>query len=232
MKAIAIDDELDSLQKIKSFCEENEVVKLKGCFRKQEEAFDYLSENNVDLVFLNVASRAEDSFSFCRALAPSTMIVLTSDRPDYAINAFDLKAVDYLLKPYSQERFGQALKQAETWRQAIAMKPVREPEYLVVRIRYSMVKIYVDNILFVEGLDDYVKFHLNSGEVLVVRMTIKSLLEKLPSHKFMRVHRSYVVSLRHVSTIRNKVISLGEVKIRIGERFEKEFLSFFQGTAA
>ena len=156
----------------------------------------------------------------------NTAVIFTTAHSEYAIEGFNLSAMDYLLKPFTFERFGQAVKKAE---EHFRYHAEAESTPLYVRADYSLVKIHIPDILFVEGLDDYLKIHLDGQKTIVTRMTMKGILEKLPPQNFIRVHRSFIVPFSRIESVRNKVVFIGEKEIPIGNSYEVAFFEKFLG---
>jgi DNA-binding LytR/AlgR family response regulator len=148
------------------------------------------------------------------------MVIFTTAHSEYAVEGFNLNALDYLLKPFTFERFLQAVEKAKLFQPP--------PQPLIFRIDYSLVKVNPPDILFIEGLDDYLKIHLQQQPPLVVRMTMKAILEKLPANSFVRVHRSFIVPLAHIEQVRNKTIFIAGNEIPIGNSYETSFFDQFK----
>ncbi|MES1221655.1 MAG: LytTR family DNA-binding domain-containing protein, partial [Bacteroidota bacterium] len=151
-------------------------------------------------------------------------VIFTTAYSEYAVEGFNLNAIDYLLKPFTFERFTQAMNKAKS---AARQNEEQKEKYLFIRADYSLIKIAIDDILFIEGLDDYLKIHIHNDKPVIARMTLKSILEKLPSADFIRVHRSYVVPFSRIKSVRNKIISIEQEEIPIGTSYEENFLKLF-----
>ena len=133
-----------------------------------------------------------------------------------------------MLKPFTFDRFLQAINKAnEQLNAAQALNPVELPHFFI-RADYSLIKIVIADILFIEGLDDYLKIHLDHQKTIVARMTMKNILEKLPPNEFIRVHRSFIVPMQRVNSVRNKIITVGDKEIPIGNSYEKAFFEQFK----
>ncbi len=146
------------------------------------------------------------------------MAVFTTAYSEYAVEGFNVNAIDYLLKPFTFERFMQAAQKANEYYTRLQVK---EQLYILIRADYSLVKINISDILFIEGLDDYLKIHLQQQKPVVARMTMKAILEKLPAGSFIRVHRSYIVPFNRIEQVRNKIITLAGEEIPIGISYEE-----------
>lgn len=216
IRAIAIDDEPPALEIIKGFCSRLDFISLQKAFTQPHEALRYVQNYPVDLIFLDIQMPSSSGIDFSRQLPDNMMVIFTTAYSEYAVEEFNLSAVDYLLKPYTFERFSQALNKANEYQQFMRDRPGNQQDYLFVRADYSLVKVMHQQIQYVEGLDDYVKIFRKNDKPLIARMTMKSLEEQLPSAQFLRVHRSFIVSIREVHGIRNKKILLADRNIPVG----------------
>jgi DNA-binding LytR/AlgR family response regulator len=219
---IALDDEPFALEVIKEFCSRKNTIDLKKCFTKASDALKYLKEFPVDLLFLDIKMPDISGINFYKSLPRSTLVIFTTAYTKYAVEGFNLQAVDYLLKPYTFERFEIAVLKATQ----MLSKP-NDENFLYVRSEYNLVKIPYADINYIEGLEDYVKIHLISNKTVLTRLNIKGILEKLPSTVFIRVHRSFIVPASLVKSLRNKKLRIGEIEIPIGPLYEKDVMKLF-----
>jgi DNA-binding LytR/AlgR family response regulator len=228
IQAIAIDDEPPALRIIENFCSRIDFIQLKKTFTRPTEALEYLKQNDIDLIFLDIQMPSMTGIDVCRNLKSETMVIFTTAYSEFAVEGFNLNAVDYLLKPYTFDRFLQAAQKAQKAYNS-TNEPEKENRQLLIKADYSLIKVDTSDILFIEGLDDYLKIHLNNRKPIVARMTMKGILESLPE-SFIRVHRSFIVSLNKIQSVRNKTIYLEpSAEIPIGNSFEEHFLSVFKG---
>ncbi|HEY8971506.1 MAG TPA: LytTR family DNA-binding domain-containing protein [Puia sp.] len=233
IRAIAIDDELPALTVIRNFASRLDFLQLEKTFVKPGEAMDYLKAHSVDLLFLDINMPSLSGIDFYQDLRPvgnasqsgaaELLVIFTTAHSEYAVEGFNLNAVDYLLKPFTEARFGVAVSKAKEI--LSRRQPSPEEEFLFLRIDYSLVKIAIADIHLIEGMDDYPRIHLQDKAPLLVRMTMKAILSQLPAARFIRVHRSYIVNLASIINIRNKTIYLEGKEIPIGASYEKEFFS-------
>ena len=156
------------------------------------------------------------------------MVIFTTAYSEYAVESYELNAIDFLLKPFEKERFNKAVNRAKEFYNFRTQKEEIKNQFLFVRADYSLIKIAIADILFIEGLDDYIKIILPDQKPIVTRMTMKTILEKLPTKEFIRVHRSFIVPFSKIQTVRNKIISIAGNEIPIGSSYEEEFLKFFK----
>lgn len=227
IQAIAIDDEIPALSIIQHFCERTGFIQLEKTFNQPTEALKHLRKFPVDLVFLDIHMPSLSGIDLYKAVQQDTMAIFTTAYSEYAVEGFNLNAVDYLLKPFTYKRFLQAAEKANDYYNYLREKEKTKEQYLFVRADYTLVKINIAEIVYIEGYDDYLKIHTVNQKPVITRMTLKNILEKLPSQQFIRIHRSYVVPLRRVESLRNKVVTLGELKLPLGSSYEENFLKYF-----
>lgn len=220
MIAIAVDDEPPALQIIAKYCEQIDFVDLKKTFTNPLEALKYIRKFPVDLLFIDIQMPDINGMDFFRRVNPKPIVVFTTAFSEFAVEGFDLNATDYLLKPFAFERFQKAAEKAyEKFKQQHITNVVR---YISLRSNYSLVKININEIELIESLDDYVTIYTVSGRKVVSRMTLKTILAQLPDG-FARVHRSYIVPLDKIVNVRNKVIDIGNKKVPVGIKYERDF---------
>ncbi|WP_163409398.1 LytR/AlgR family response regulator transcription factor [Flavobacterium ajazii] len=229
IKAIALDDEPLALEILQSLCAEIEYIDLQKNFTKSDEAFKYLKKYPVDLLFLDINMPSISGLDFYKKLPHKTMVIFTTAYSEYAVEGFTLSATDYLLKPISFSRFQQAAEKAlQQWK---TQNQNLEQQYLFIRADYSLIKILFSDILFIEGLDDYLKIHIQNQKTVVARMTLKALIEKLPSTEFIRVHRSFIVPVSKIEKVRNKTIYIKEEEIPVSTSYEAAFFALLNHKA-
>jgi DNA-binding LytR/AlgR family response regulator len=221
INAIAIDDEPLALKVIENFCAKIDFVFLEKTFHKPKEGIIFLEKQPVDLVFLDINMPAISGLDLAKTSLRETMVIFTTAYSEYAVEGFNLNAIDYLLKPFTFDRFEQALQKAKAHYEYTQSHHL-EKRFLLIRADYKLHKINIDEILFIEGLDDYLKIYLAHQKPLVARMTLKKLLEKLPISEFVRVHRSFIVPIQKVQKFNNKVIVIEKHEIPIGVSYEEE----------
>lgn len=221
--AIAIDDEPPALKIIEAFCAAHDFLSFQKTFTRTDEALKYVRKYPVDLLFLDIQMPSLSGIDFYKSVAQNTLVIFTTAYSEYAVEGFNLNAVDYLLKPFTPERFAQAVHKAGDYAGYLKQNTGTEHDYLFIRADYSLLKLPFADILYIEGLDDYIRIHLQHQKPVVARMTMKALIEKLPAKDFVRVHRSYIVPLRGIRHVRNKVITIADTEITIGSSFEETF---------
>jgi DNA-binding LytR/AlgR family response regulator len=221
IKAIAIDDEPPALKVVENFCKRVDFIDLQATFTKPKDALEYLEKNPVDLLFLDIQMPSLSGIDLYRSVK-NTMVIFATAYSEFAVEGFNLNAIDYLLKPFTFERFTQAAEKAKK-EQKLARSEWAQ-QHLFIRADYSLVKIELSDILYIEGLDDYLKIHLASRKPVVARITMKNILELLPGDGFARVHRSFIVPLSRIKAVKNKSILLPETEIPVGNSYEEQFM--------
>lgn len=227
--AIAIDDEPPALRVIENFCKRLDFLTLEKTFSGPTEAQRHLDNFPVDLIFLDIQMPAMPGTEFYQRVSQETMVIFTTAHSEYAVEGFNLRAVDYLLKPFTFERFHEAVSRAQEYHQMKSQSGQSTPQHILIRADYSLLKVSLAEILYVEGLDDYVQIWIKGKPRIVARMTMKQISEKLPSDRFIRVHKSFVISLEHIEQVRSKTITISAREIPIGKSYESDFLHVFKG---
>lgn len=223
IKAIALDDEPLALNVLERFCEGCEQVDLLKTFTRPDEALRYLKKFPVDLIFLDIQMPSVSGITFVEELDSSTLIIFTTAYSQYAVEGFNLDAVDFLLKPFSKERFDKTIEKVTRQRQILLNSGQRQSDFLFLRADYSLIKIKISDILYIEGLDDYLKIYLPNQRPVVARFTMKGILKKLPTNHFVRVHRSFIIPFDKIRSVQKKSVDIGERVIPIGLSYQKSF---------
>jgi DNA-binding LytR/AlgR family response regulator len=218
IKAIAIDDEPLALKIITHFCSQVDFIALQKTFTKTDEALEYLKKNPTDLLFLDIQMPGKNGLDFYKMLEPEVMVIFTTAYSEYAVEGFNVNAIDYLLKPFSFERFLAAVEKASKEKRIRAATPGQS--HLLIRADYKLHRIDYDDILLIEGLDDYIRIHIKGKTPITARFSMKSVLEKLPQPNFVRVHRSYIIPTNKVKSIYNKTIQIEDFVIPVGDTYK------------
>ena len=224
IKAIAIDDEPIALKVIENFCHEIETISLEKTFSNAEDGLKHLKIFPTDIIFLDIVMPNLNGIDLYKQIKQNTLVIFITSRADYAVEGFNLNALDYLLKPFTFERFKQATDKAQEY---FSSNINSKSQHIFVRADYSLQKIMLDDITYIEALDDYLKINLYQQKTIVARMTMKAMFEKLPSSEFIRVHRSFIVPIKKVESLRNKTLLLGDKKIPVGNSYESEVMKYF-----
>ncbi len=225
--AVAIDDEPLALKVIETLCSKSEQIHLQRTFTKPTEALKHLNKFPTDLIFLDVRMPSLSGINLAKKIQQNTMVIFVTAFAEFAVDSYELNAIDYLLKPVRYERFEKALEKALEYHNYLQNKPTGIENIIYVRSEFSMYKIFTRDILLIEGLADYLKIHLKDRKPLVTRMTMKGIYEKLPGADFMRIHRSFIIRVDRILSVRNQVVFLSDLEIPIGKTYLEEFLRRF-----
>lgn len=208
------------------------------------EAFEALHKHQIDLVFLDINMPVISGLNFLSSLKEPPAVIFTTAYPEYAVDGFELDAVDYLLKPISFQRFSKAidkvlarLKQGVPTVSEPKPVPATEPQndtlklvqpekdYFFVKADNKLVKVSFADILFIEGMKDYLKMQLKSGAPIVIHQTMKGMEDQLPSNRFMRIHKSYIVSLEAIQAIEGTIVHIGKNQIPVSNTYRETLLA-------
>ena len=222
MNCIAVDDEPMALEVLKELCKQVPFINLSHTFNRVSLAQKHLNEFPVDLIFLDIEMPDKNGFEFLKSINQDVIVIFTTAYSKYAAEGFDVHAIDYLLKPIELDRFKIACKKANDFFDYSTTSTSKLHNCLYVRSEYALIKILYGEIRFLETMDDYIKIHTSDGKIVLTLMSMKKILEKLPNNEFIRVHRSFAVSLSTISSIRNQTILMGDTTIPIGANYKKE----------
>ena len=223
LKCIAIDDEPLALELLEDNIAKIPFLQLVAACENPLQALHILEEQEVDLVFLDIQMPGLTGLQFIRSLARKPLFILITAYEKYALEGFDLDVVDYLVKPVSLDRFIKACSKARELHELRNKKGTvanNAADYFFVNADYSLIKILYTDVLWIESLKDYVKINLrSSSKPVVTRMSMKQLEEDLPPERFIRVHKSYIISKDQVTIIRKNSIFIGPMEIPVGENY-------------
>jgi len=219
---IAVDDEPLALEKIVSFIAKFPSLKLEATFDRPVEALAYLSSHNIELLFLDIQMENMTGLDLLAALPSRPQVILTTAYSEYALKGYEFEVTDYLLKPYSFERFAQAVNKAVKRISEKATVVENAPEFIFVKSDYRLVKIMLSDILYIEGMRDYRCIHSPAGKILTDQ-TFGSFEEQLPSSQFARIHKSYMVSLSKIESIEKHRVKIGKELLPVSESYRDAF---------
>jgi DNA-binding LytR/AlgR family response regulator len=221
IRCIAIDDELLVRELLEDNIRQIPFLQLIRTCKNAMEAIEVMQNEPVDLIFLDIQMPRLNGLQFLRSLPQPPMVILVTAYEQYAMDGFELQVVDYLLKPFSFERFLKACNHARELFQ-LRNKDAEGPQDFFVYVEYAQVKIVVADITYIEGLKDYIKIHLSSStKPVLTRMTIKAMEEKLPPPAFIRTHKSFLVAASKITAVKRDLIMIGNQEVPVSE-FYKE----------
>jgi len=232
LRCIAVDDEPLALDLLEDNIRQIPYLQLAAKCKNAIEAVEIVRREEIDLIFLDIQMPGLTGLQFIQSLTVKPMIILITAYDQYALEGFNLDVIDYLVKPVSFERFLKACNKAweffklktQTIKSA-AGEIVPELDYFFVNAEYSLVKVVMDEIIMIEGLKDYVKIHLTNNKPLIIRISMKSIEEKLSPKKFIRIHKSYIISIARITSIRKGSVFLGNTELPLSDNYKEAFMA-------
>ena len=223
LRCIAIDDEPLALELLEDNISKVPFLELTATCSNPVEAMKILQEKQIDLIFLDIQMPRLTGLQFLQSLVQRPMVIMITAYEKYALDGFNLDVVDYLVKPVSLDRFIKSCNKAwdlyqlkEKAKSATAI----QPDYIFVNADYSLIKVVLSDITWIEGLKDYLKINLHStNKPLIVRMGMKTMEDMLPATQFIRIHRSYIISQKHITAVRKNSIFLGQTELPISSNY-------------
>jgi len=224
LTCIAIDDEPLALELLKKYLAKIYFLELKGVFTDPFEAKKLLETANIDIIFLDIQMPDINGIEFSKIInKKNSAVIFTTAFSEYAVEGFNVDAIDYLLKPIEYDRFLKSVYKAKEYIDYITNQEIQDG-YIFVKSDYQMAKINLKEILFIEGLDDYIKIYLPQKSILTL-MTLKTITQKLPAKEFVRIHRSYIVPISKIENISKSKVKIGDKEIPIGISYSEGFFA-------
>jgi two-component system, LytTR family, response regulator len=227
INAIAIDDEQVALSVISTHAEQVPFLTIKGLFTDPYEALEYLKTEKIDLVFLDVKMPDISGLELMTVLPGSPLVIFTTAYSEHAVQSFELDAIDYLLKPFSSERFSKACNKAKSLLELMQRSTKQEiPTFIMIKSGYEQYKVQLDEILYLESAGNYISFVMKDKRLLS-RLSMQEALAILPASLFTRVHRSFIVANNKIEKSDRNCLYIGSVPISIGAAYADEVSKIF-----
>jgi DNA-binding LytR/AlgR family response regulator len=229
MTCIIVDDEPLARQGMELNIANVSTLELLGSFSNALAASDFLRKANVDLMFLDINMPELSGLDFLKSLRDAPMVVFTTAYPQYALESYELEAIDYLVKPIRIERFLKAVNKAENYLRLLQQEASNnqvekiEDDYVFIKADRKFFKIYFKDIQYIEGLKDYVVIYTNDNKI-ITSMNVKTIAAQLPPAIFARVSKSYIVNTLHISSFDNELIYINDHEIPLGQSFKDDFI--------
>ncbi|MBU1014681.1 MAG: LytTR family DNA-binding domain-containing protein [Bacteroidetes bacterium] len=237
INCITIDDEPLALEKLKGYIDKIQYLNLLASFDNGADSLDYLKKNHVDLIFLDIQMDDFTGIQLLEALKIKPKVILTTAYDQYAIKGYELDVTDYLLKPISFDRFIKSVEKVYTILEKESGSTIRLKEsemhtdkkgnFIFVKSDYKLQKVNFKDILYIEGMKDYLRI-VTPEKRLMVLQNFRRMEDILPENKFIRVHKSYIISVEKIDSIGKKSLKVGEMNIPIGESYKKAFFDFLE----
>jgi len=233
IRTIAIDDEPLALDMMVRYIEQTPFLEFTGAYDNPIDALEAIHAKEVQLIFLDIQMPDLKGTDFAKSIDPSIKVIFSTAYAQYALEGFQLEALDYLLKPISYNTFLKSASRARSYFELVenqskdAEEIESNNEYLFIKADYKLQRINYNEILYFEGLKDYAKVYTSQGTAPVVfHSTLKAIEAKLPADKFMRVHRSYIINLDKVNTVERNRIVFGDKRITVSDQYKEAFNTF------
>ncbi len=230
IRCVAIDDEPLALRQIAGYIKKTPFLELAGQFESALSAIEFVNNTDIDLMFVDINMPDLSGLDFVKTLENPPKIVFVTAYSEYALEGFRVDALDYLLKPISYADFLKSANKVKSWfenKQSKADEIKSSKDYLFIKSEYKVLRINFDDIKYIEGMSEYIRIHLTTGKPVMTLLSMKAVEEVLPADKFMRVHRSYIVSLSKISVIeRSRIIFDGSVYIPVSDQYKTVFQNF------
>lgn len=232
MNCIIIDDEPLAREAIEMLINQTSHLKLVGSFNSPKLAEDFIKHNAVELLFLDIQMPEINGIEFAKTIPKDTFVIFTTAFSEFATDSYEVDAIDYLIKPVKLERFQKAVEKVTTYSKLIKVNYTEnniqqvEEDYFFVKAERKIIKIYFDQILFIQGLKDYVVMHTENQKVITA-MNIKTIHDQLSKNNFARVSKSYIINVKHISSVDNNTVYIGNNEIPIGNIYRDNFFDEF-----
>jgi DNA-binding LytR/AlgR family response regulator len=230
IRCIAIDDEPLALKQIADYINKTPFLELAGTCDSALQAIEVLDKTLVDLMFVDINMPDLSGMEFVKTLENPPLVVFVTAYSEYALEGFRVDAIDYLLKPVSYSDFLKSANKVKAWFDALQTKPAEvtsNKEFLFIKSEYKILRINFDDIKYIEAMSEYIRIHLINAKPVMTQLRMKSIEDQLPEDRFMRVHRSFIVSLSKISVIeRNRIVFDGNVYIPVSEQYKNKFQGY------
>lgn len=224
LKCIIVDDEPIAIEYLKDYVNQMPNLELVATANRASKAHTILESETIDLIFLDIQMPGLTGLDFIRTLSHKPAIILTTAYTEYALEGFNLEVDDYLLKPFSFERFAQAVKKVskENTQKLENEQTDLSRDFIFLKSGYKSVKVNISDITHVEGMKEYVTFYTTEGRKFVKNDRIKHIEEQLKPYHFIRVHKSFLVSIKHISSFFGNTLEIGELEIPVGRVYKDD----------
>lgn len=228
IKCVVVDDEPLAVALLSRYIRMTNGLNLMDGFSDGLKSIDYLNRNEVDLLFLDILMPDITGIALLQKLDNKPVVIFTSAHRDFALDGYEMGVADYLLKPFDFERFSSAVLHAREKLRLRAEDNAGFAPGIFVKSEYQLIKVYFQDIVYIESLDDYIRIHFMEVRPIITLMSLKSFLEKLPVQDFIRVHRRYIIAVNKILSLGSKRIILkGDVEIPVGDTYLSEIQSLF-----
>ncbi|AZA55199.1 LytR/AlgR family response regulator transcription factor [Chryseobacterium sp. G0201] len=234
MKCIIVDDEPLARQEMQALINDVSDLEIIGSFSNAPAALKFLKINSVDLIFLDIEMPMVTGLEFASQLSEDTLVIFTTAYPKYALESYELDAIDYLLKPIDKFRVQKAINKAVTYKKLLSAETEKNTiesntgDFMIIKSERKFFKINFADIKYIEGLKDYVVIY-TGNQKLITAMNLKTIHQKIPNNTFFRVSKSYVINLNFIDSFDHHNVYVGENEVPLGEVYKKDFFRIYSG---
>lgn len=234
--ALIIDDEPLARNIIKEYSRNIPALNIMGECTDAVEASQYLQQNHIDLIFLDINMPKISGIDFLRNLVHPPMVILTTAYSEYALEGYELNIIDYLKKPFSFERFFKAYLKAENYSQIrknyqTDVETNNQKQFIFLKSDKKNIKINISEICFIEGLGDYIKVY-TSAQKFISNLSMKKIIDCLPHEKFLRIHKSYIVAIDKIESLEGNLVKINNSKLPVGNNYKNDLLNLIRNYSA
>lgn len=230
LKCLIVDDEPPAIRLLEKYVAKIPFLQLESTTTSSIQALSIIEQSNIDLVFLDIQMPELTGLQLSKIIKGKTKIIFTTAYSQFALDSYDVNAVDYLLKPFEFERFYEAVNKVKnTFTELVSEVPKNMSEYLFVKTdgKNNFEKVYVKDILYIEALKNYVAIHLTEKQI-ITNNTLRNIEDLLPKSEFIKTHKSFIVSLRHIKKTDSLSVSINDENIPIGDTYKKDLFELIQ----
>lgn len=231
MKCIIVDDEPLALDVLESYIKKTPDLELATRCNNALEASEFLKSNKVDIMFIDIQMPEITGLEFVRGLAEPPLIVFCTAHPDFAVEGFELNAIDYLLKPVAYDRFCKTIERVKEYLSLKSSKAVEqsdiENDYIFIKSNQKQIKLSLDQILYIEAFADYIKLYTAEKRYITLQ-TMKNMEQKMSKDKFIRVHRSFIAGIKNITSFNSTELEINGTKIPVGKSYKDDFLAMMK----
>jgi DNA-binding LytR/AlgR family response regulator len=231
IRCIIIEDERLAQDVIKSHLERSGRFNLIGTYRNAPEANEAIEKEEIELIFLDIQLPGMTGLNFLRSLSNPPLVVFTTSYPEYALESYEFNVIDYLLKPISYERFSKTIDKiidGKIFKSGSTETKALNREYIFIRSNSKFYKISFSDIIYIEGMKDYLKIH-TPEHVIITHQTMGEMENILPSNQFMRIHKSYIVSITRIKAVSGNSVDMVKALLPIGLHHKERIMNFIAG---
>lgn len=223
LNCVIVDDDKLARELLEGFVQKIPTLNLKGTFYNALDILPLLENDEIDLIFLDIQMPDISGIDFIKSIEIAPKVILTTAYAEYALEGYELDVADYLLKPFPFERFLKTVKKVE---KELSQKN-ETTETITIVADHKRYKVPLSDIIYIEGMLEYVRFHLADGRKITALQSMKKLEEILPDNQFIRIHKSHIVAINKATTLEGNMIHLGEIKLTIGQTYRESVKSLF-----